>query len=243
MLVWILLSEDVILKKVIAIHQPNYIPWLGYFHKMAHADIFVLLDNVQFPKGGYGNRVKIKGRVNSDFWLTVPVRLSKSSTQMYNEIEIAYDQKWQARHVNLIRDAYQKTPFFSDYFNDFKNIIRESYTDLADLNITFIEHLKHLLGIETRLEVASKLDITPSNKNERNLEICKRLNADIYLSGQGARKYNDHALFARNNIQIEYNKFRCPRYAQMHGDFIPNLSVIDLIFNCGPESKNILLRS
>jgi hypothetical protein len=228
------------MSKVVAIHQPNFLPWLGYFHKMDRADQFALLDNAQFPKGSYANRVKIVDRLGREKWLTVPVRLSKGSTQLYNEIEIAYDQKFQVRHTNLIRDAYQKAPFFDRYFDELIALLRVRYPNLAALNIKLIRYLKEQLRIQTPLEVTSQLGENLGEKNVRNLRICQVLGADSYLSGKGARAYNDEALFASYGIRLVYQQFECPRYPQLHGAFIPNLSVIDLLFNCGPDSRAIL---
>lgn len=226
--------------RIVAIHQPNYLPWLGYFHKMSQADLFVLLDDVQFPKGSYANRVQIKNRLNHKVWLTVPVRSSKGGEQKYNEIEIAYDQKWQARHMNLLRDAYQKAPFFTRYFDDLMDLLKARYSNLAALNITLIQYLKQQLGIQTPLKVASELGQDLGVKSVRNLRICRLLEGDTYLSGQGARAYNDEALFASHSIRLVYQQFVCPVYPQIYGDFLPNLSSVDLLFNCGPESRDVM---
>ncbi|MFW6116407.1 MAG: WbqC family protein [bacterium] len=232
------------MSRIVAIHQPNFLPWLGYFHKMNEADEFVLLDNVQFPKGSYANRVKIKNRQQQAVWLTVPVRLSDGSRQKYNEIEIAYDHQWQVDHANLLRDAYGQAPYFDQYFGDLMDLMTDrQYEHLAALSTALIRHLKRLLGIITPLRLAAELPGPFGTGNERNLNICRHLGADVYLSGQGARSYNDEALFTSHGIELRYQHFDHPQYAQLHGEFIAKLSVIDLLFNCGPESRTILERA
>lgn len=233
--------------EVVAIHQPNFLPWLGYFHKMNQADAFVLLDDVQFSKGSYGNRVKIKSRLKGPDWLTVPVRSSEGSKQQYNEIEIAYNEPWRVDHANLLQDAYQQVeeaPHFDHYFQDLMSLQEKRYPNLAALNIPLIRYLKRQLEIPTTLYVASELGNDFGTGSERLANICKLLNADTYLSGQGARSYNDQALFASHGIELVYQSFRHPEYPQLHGGpFEPGLSVIDLLFNCGPDSRRILMQA
>jgi hypothetical protein len=207
---------------------------------MSQADIFVLLDDVQCPKGGYGNRVKIKGRKQREVWLTVPIRWSKGSKQMYNEMEVAYEQKWQARHINLLRDAYQQAPFFRHYFDDIVDILKAFYPHLASLNTELIRYLKQQLDITASLYIASDLAQDFGTGSARNLNICRHFGADTYLSGQGARAYNDESSFVSGGIRLTYHRFECPTYPQQHGAFVPNLSILDLLFNCGPDSQSIL---
>jgi len=233
------------MSKVVAIHQPNFLPWLGYFHKMNQADAFVLLDDVQFSKGSYGNRVKIKSRFKESVWLTVPVH--STGKQAYNEIQIAYDQDWRTDHANLLRDAYQQfeqAPYFDQYFQDIMALQETQCANLAELNILLTRYLKRELQISTTLYVVSEFEEDFGIRSERLLNICKRLEADVYLSGQGARAYNDEALFSSNEIQLVYQNFNHPVYPQLHGgEFVAGLSVIDLLFNCGPDSARILTRS
>jgi hypothetical protein len=229
--------------KVVAIHQPNFLPWIGYFHKMSQADVFVLLDNVQFSKGSYANRVKIKARSGQEVWLTIPVHLSRGSKQLYNEIGIAYDHKWPARQSNLLQHSYHEAPFFDRYFDDLVAILTVRHSNLASLNITLIRYLKEELGIQTRLKVASELGQSLGDKSVRLLNICQLLEADTYLSGQGARAYNDEMLFTSHGVKLIYHQFACPVYPQLHRDFVANLSIVDLLFNHGPESRMILERA
>lgn len=223
--------------KIVAIHQPNFIPWIGYFNKIAQSDIFVLIDDVQFEKGSVCNRNKIKSNIGEEVLLTVPVKLSKGSRQTFREIEIAYDQKWQRKTLNYLKVYYQKAKYFDNYFADLTSIFNPRYNNLAELNIALIKYICVKLEIKTKIFTQTNLKKDFEKKNYLNMNICKYFNVNIYLSGQGAKKYNDEKLFNDNGIEIVYQKFNHPIYPQLWGDFIPNLSIIDLLFNCGPESK------
>ena len=207
---------------------------------MKNANLFILLDNVEFSKGSYGNRVKAKSRTKGDIWLTVPVLHSKGSHKAYHEVEIAYQQNWQDRHANLLRDAYREAAYFEPHFSALMDIISTPYSHLAALNIAILHYLRSQLGIDTPLQLGSELRQDFGVGSERIMRLCQYFDANIYLSGRGAHVYNDEAAFAQQGIQIAYQEFTCPVYPQLHGEFIPNLSALDLIFNCGPESAAIL---
>ena len=136
--------------------------------------------------------------------------------------------------------SYSKAPFFARYFDELMDLLVSPHPSLATLNITLIRYLQEQLGIETPLAVASKLGQELGTKSARLVRLCQLVRADTYLSGQGARAYNDEALFASKGIRLEYQQFKCPVYPQLHGTFVPNLSAVDLLFNCGPESHSIL---
>ncbi len=222
---------------IVGIHQPNYIPWIGYFHKILASDLFVLIDQVQFVKGHVCNRNKIRDKNGREITLTVPVRMSKGAYQSFNEIEIDYDQKWQKSHLNLIKNAYLKADFFEEYFELFSEIINVKYSNLAELNIKIIKFVCDELQIKTPLITASEIPVDFGRKNEMNLGIVKHFGGTVYLSGcGGARQYNDERLFADNGVKIEYQQFVHPVYKQIGEEFIPNLSVLDLLFNCGKNS-------
>lgn len=142
---------------IVSIHQPNFLPWAGYFHKIANSDIFVLIDNVQFVKGHIINRNKIKNDKGQAIWLTVPVKLSKGSTQKINEIEIDYSHKWQQKHVNLLRAYYYRSKYFKNYINDIREIIFTRFENLAALNITLIKYICEILDINTTIFISSEL--------------------------------------------------------------------------------------
>ena len=225
----------------IAIHQPNFLPWLGYFHKIAQADLFVLLDNVEFVKGHICNRNKIKNNQSKAVWITVPVKHDKGSSVNFNELQIDYSQQWAVKILNQFRGSYAGAPYYDTYFSLLETYLKEKkYSSLAELNIDLIRLCCDELDIKTKLEVASEHCEDFGHKNEQNINICKYFGANTYLSGQGAKKYNDEELFRKNGIELEYQQFEHPTYPQQFEGFISNLSVIDLLFNCGPESKSIL---
>jgi hypothetical protein len=226
---------------VIGIHQPNFIPWLGFFYKIYSSDIFVLIDNVQFVKGSICNRNKIKNNVGDAVWITIPVKHSKGLMVNFNELEIGYEQKWQIKMQNQFTAAYQKAPYFNNYIDEIDSILLSKYQSLAEINIYLIKYFCKVLDVNTPIYIASELKQEFGQSNYLNLNITKYFGGDTYLSGQGAKKYNDEELFKTNNIKLIYSEYNHPTYPQINGKFISHLSIIDLLFNCGPESREILL--
>ncbi|HRG59252.1 MAG TPA: WbqC family protein [Bacteroidia bacterium] len=226
---------------IVAIHQPNYLPWLGYFHKMKKADGFIFLDNVQIPGKGLSNRNYIKGKDGAKVMLSVPLNKSKGVLSNYLEAIPDYSKKWQFTHLNKIKDAYIKAPFFEEIFPLIEQSILNTHEHLCALNVSLILSISKALDINTKIYFASSLLDKALTKNERNLDLCKQLNATIYLSGQGAKKYNDEALFLNQQINIHYQAFVLPPYTQVSDHFMPNLSVLDTLFNLGiEETKRII---
>lgn len=222
---------------IVAIHQPNFLPWLGFFDKIAKADLFVLLDTVQFVKGHICNRNKIKNNKAEGTWITVSVSSKKGSVINFNELPVSYDQNWGQKIINQIRGSYGGAPFFDRYISSLTELmVYKQYSSLAELNITLIKFCCNELSIQTNLEIASEIPHKFGQKNDLNLEICKYFGADSYLSGQGAKKYNDESLFRGNNINLLYQQFDHPVYNQLFGEFLPNLSIIDLLINEGPNA-------
>lgn len=226
---------------IVAIHQPNYIPWLGYFYKIAKADTFVLLDNVQFPKESPAARNFIKSKTGEKVLLSVSVKKSDGAFQNYNELALEYATKWSIKHLNQIRDAYAKAPFFKMYFPEIEALLKAKHNNLAELNIAFIKWALKQLNIGTRIEVASEFDTGEFGaRNDRNLNICLYFGATKYLSGQGAKKYNDPELYEKSNVELIYSDYQAKPYPQINGDFVTNLSFIDALLNCGPETGALL---
>ncbi|MDR9417009.1 MAG: WbqC family protein [Gracilimonas sp.] len=223
--------------KTIAIHQPNFLPWLGFFDKVAKADIFVLIDNVKFIKGHICNRNKIKNNQSEAVWITVPVSHKKGTDVNFNELPIAYSQDWGISIVNQIRGSYGGAPFFEKYMNALSHyLIEREYPSLGALNIDLIKFCCSELCINTKIEIASKIDRNFGKNNELNIRICQHFGGDTYFSGQGAKKYNDPEMFKKAGINLTYQKFVHPTYSQLFDGFISNLSVIDLLLNEGPEA-------
>lgn len=223
--------------KVVGIHQPNFLPWLGFFDKIAKSDVFVLIDNVQFVKGHICNRNKIKNNQSEAVWITVPVSNKKGTDVNFNELPIAYEQNWGTSIINQIRGSYGGAPYFDRYMEKLSHYFTEKeYDSLGDLNISLIKFCCTELGITTDLVTASQIDEEFGTNNDLNIGICKYFEADTYLSGQGAKKYNDEDQFEKAGIQLKYQQFDHPEYKQLFKGFIPNLSVIDLLLNEGPDA-------
>jgi len=221
----------------VAIHQPNYIPWLGYFYKMAKSDIFVLLDDALHSKGSITNKNIVKTPNGA---LTLIVPLSTKEVKL-KEVLICNDGKWNKKHWRIIHDSYRKAPFFDKYSDIFAQVFSSEYETLCELNITLIEKIRQSLGIKTKLVVASDLEGDFGKGSDRNMNICRHLGGDTYLSGLGARKYNDEVAFKETGIDLVYSDFEHPVYPQLWGEFVPNLSIIDFLFSCGEKSLEILL--
>lgn len=222
---------------IIAIHQPNYVPWLGYFYKMAKSDIFVLLDNVQYEKNGLTNRVKIK-TPQAEIWFTLSIK--RKFPQLIKEAELIGFSKEKKKHIKTIELNYKRAKYFDYLFPELKEILEKDWQYLSNLNIKLIELLKEKLGIKTRLEIASNYNVYGKG-TDLLINLGKKFNADIYLSGRGGQKYQDEKKFKVANIKLKYTQFVHPTYPQLWGDFTAGLSVVDLILNCGPKSLDILL--
>lgn len=227
---------------VVSVHQPNYLPWLGYFHKIACSDVFVFLDSVQYPRGqSVANRNRIKTAQGVQY-LTVPVSIPKGRQGKVSYLEVrTADERWQAKHLKTLQMAYGRAPYFGRYFEDLARLLHEEQP-FVEMNMALIRYFLQQLNINTPLYRLSQLDLEPGQKSQLIVDICLHFRADTYLSGQGARKYNDETLYAAHGIKLVYQHFTCPTYPQLHGEFVPNLSIVDLLFNCGPESGAILLR-
>jgi hypothetical protein len=225
----------------IGVHQPNYFPWIGYFHKLAAVDVFVLLDNVEFQHGNaksVTNRTAIK-LSHGHQRITVPI-LRTGAPQSLQDVRVDERQRWKHKHLGSLKAAYGRAPAFSSIFPAVAAVIESAGDSLAALNRQSIEVACRLLGIETPLFLASSLDLRATEKSERLVEICRKVGGTAYLSGQGGRRYNDEQLFESNGIQLEYPNFACPEYPQLHGAFVPNLSILDLLFNCGRDARRLL---
>lgn len=220
----------------IAIHQPNYLPWIGYFDKMDQVDTFVILDTANHSKSGYINRTQIKTPQGS-LVLTVPL---KQKEKPINELEIQNNVNWQIRHWKAIEANYKKCTYWADYKDGFEKIYCKKWDNIASLNIALIQHITMLLNITTELVIESDLQLDFGRNNARNVNIVSHLGGDIYLSGIGARVYNDENAFSNRHIKLVYQDFKHPEYPQRWGNFQYNLSILDMLFNCGPDTMAII---
>jgi hypothetical protein len=222
---------------VVAIHQPQYLPWLGYFDKLDRCDIFCLLDTVQYKKNEFQNRNRIKTAQGWQ-WLTVPV--TYRFPQRINEVGINLTVDWQRKHLQALKTNYGKAPFFDTYMASFEEFYQQSYELLAEVNVGCIRLLLELLGLERKLVLASSLPVETEDPTLRLVEICKTLEGDTYISGKDGANYMDLDIFHSHQVQILLQEFKHPEYPQCYDAFEPNLSIVDLLFNCGPESMAII---
>ena len=222
----------------VTILQPSYLPWLGFFEQMSRSDKFVLLDDVQYTRRDWRNRNRV--RVNEGWaWLTVPVLQKSRFSQTLIETRIDNSVPWRKKHLQTLRQHYCKAPFFENYFPRCQHIYEKDWSFLFDLCLETIQLLKEEIGIETPLLRSSQMK-TSGEKTERLLSICGELGATHYLSGEAARDYIVEEEFSRKGIELEYQKYEHPVYPQRYPGFVPYLSAIDLLFNCGEQSLNIL---
>lgn len=216
---------------IVSIHQPQFLPWLGYFDKIYKSDAFVFLDNAQYKKNEYQNRNKIRSK-NGTFWLTVPVIIKNRFGQKINEVEINNLVDWERKHIESIKQNYNKAKHFLEYKFFIDELYSKKWNKLVDINTFTVLSILKILGIERQIYFELQLNITES-KTDRLIEICKKLDADTYLSGIGAREYLEEEKFKNAGIKLVYQEFIHPVYTQVYNGFEENLSIIDLIFNYG----------
>lgn len=222
----------------IVILQPGYIPWLGFFDQLVKSNIFVIYDDVQFDKHSWRNRNKIKTSQGSQ-WLTVPVLINSQNKPTNREIRINNNINWQKKHIKSISQNYHKAPYFKDYFYSLEKILSQNHEFLFDLNMRLIYFLAESLRINTKIVFSSELGVK-GEKTDRLMNICLYLKATEYLTGDLAKDYLDETAFLNNKISLIYHNYQHPVYRQLYGEFVPYLSVIDLLFNHGKESLKIL---
>lgn len=222
-----------------AIMQPTYLPWIGYFDLMDRSDIFVLLDSVQFDKCSWQQRNRIKAP-SGELLLTVPVFSKGKRDQRICEVEIDQTGNFEEKHIKTLEHYYGKAPFFANYMNEIATILRKKHQYLAEVTIELINWLKGAMGIESELTRSSSLGVQ-GRKVELLVAICKSVRAERYLSPIGSKAYIDEDnLFPQNNIELEFQDFEHPIYAQLYDGFIPYLSAIDLLFNEGGRSLEVI---
>ncbi len=218
---------------IITIHQPNYLPYLGFFDKMKRSDIFVIYDDAQFNKGDFQHRNKI--RIYPGWrYLTVPVegkRIPIRDIKIRNKFMIK-GITWQEAHLKEIRDNYAGAPYYTSHEAHLEAIYINKYDKLIDLNMNVIHFLKDAFDIGTKIIFASELGFA-SGSTERLIDITEALGGNIYLSGPAGRNYLDVSLFERRGIDVEFQDFKHPAYKQNYEGFIPNMSAIDALFNVG----------
>jgi hypothetical protein len=227
---------------ILSVHQPQYIPWLGYFDKIARSDSFVFLDNVQYKEREFQNRNKIRTK-DGWIWLSVPVISKGLGRQNIRDVRIDNSFGWRKDHLASIRAWYGKAEFFGKYFPFFEGLYAKEWESLSDLSVAIITYMLKELSISTPVCFESELGVK-SKKTDRIIELCGKLKADTYLSGIGGKEYLEEDKFAAAGVRLEYQEFKHPAYRQQfmkdRDDFIPYMSALDLMFNEGPRSGEIL---
>jgi len=219
---------------VVGIHQPNFMPWLGYFYKIAKSNVFIFLDDVQFQKTGasYTNRVSINVNSKSQF-LTVPIK-RESGTCNINETKFI-DQRWKKKIIGTIQANYGKAKFFKENKDFIFELINFEATNLSDYNINFIEKISLQLNLNTDFTKSSSFNIKTTS-TQRLVDLINKVDGNIYLSGSGGDNYQDEKMYTDENIELIYNAMPKYEYVQFKTDeFIGGLSILDAIFNVGFE--------
>lgn len=223
----------------VAIMQPTYLPWCGYFGLMHAVDVFVLLDSVQFARRSWQQRNQIKA-VNGAQWLSVPVLSKGKRDQLISEVEIDKTDNFALAHRKTIEMSYAKTPFFKAYADQLLPLLDNPSPRLADLTISLILWLKSQLGITTQVLRSSELGGIGA-KGELLASLCQELGASSYISPPGSKDYLDETdAFEKIGVPVKYYEFKHPQYPQPFGDFIPYMSTIDMLFNCGDRSLSLI---
>ena len=224
---------------IVAIHQPNYFPWLGYFKKILEADIFILLDDAQFSKGSYTNRVRIS-KNSGVRWLTLPVTYKFG--QPINKVCVA-SVPWKKKHLDILRQTYRGSPHFEEVWNDLEEMFKGlSSHNLSVVNQYLIHRVIACLGFQADFRLASTFNIKDHSDDKLISLIQKVTSQGVYLSGDGGKDYQSVGKFELNNISVRYLDFIHPLYTQFSTDaFLPGLSVLDAAFNIGWKKTGQLL--
>ncbi len=220
----------------VVILQPFYLPYAGVFELVRMADVFVFYDDVKVSRQNWQSRNQIKTSWGTQ-WLVVPLRGSNEAT--VRDAEINDDEPWRRKHRTAIAQAYAKAPHRDLVLDALDPFWERTWPDLAELNIATFTRLGELVGVTAEFVRSSALDV-PGSSSQRVLDICRALGATRYISGPSARSYLDEPTFPAAGIELCYHRFEHPRYRQLHGDFVPNLSVVDLLANEGSEAGAIL---
>lgn len=227
---------------IVAVHQPHYLPWLRYMHKLASCDVLVLLDDTQYEKNGWQNRNRIKGP-NGPVLLTVPVE--DASFKPINEVQINNRSPWAQKHWKSILHSYSPAPYFGAYADRLQEALARPWVRLVDLDLQLVLILREALGISTEVVTSSSLGV-PGRGTARLVTICRALGADQYLTGAFAAGNHLEADFFKDaGIEVRIQTWECPVYGQRYPSqgFVPDLSVVDLLLNQGPSSLDVLMHA
>ncbi|MBW1783859.1 MAG: WbqC family protein [Deltaproteobacteria bacterium] len=225
---------------IVSAYQPYFAPFAGFFSKALRSDVLVLMDRVQFPRGTtWLTRNRLKNDQGT-LWMTIPVWKKGLGLQRIDEVRICNEGHWAKKHLTSLKSAYANAPFFDDHKPFLERLFCEGFERLVDFNLEIIRHLMTELNIPARIVRLSHLPVDTDGPR-LSVDICRELGATQFLAQAGARKYLDPDRFEKAGIFLKFFNPRPPIYPQLWGPFIPNLSVLDLLFNCGPKSREVIL--
>jgi hypothetical protein len=219
---------------IVTIHQPDFLPWLGFFDRWLKSDLYIVLDDVQFIRRGWYHRDNIKTALGVK-WLSVPVIKKGRYYQLIKDVEINNCENWRSKHLNTLHASYGRAPCFEPVYHSIKKIIQRQHRFLIDLNMELLRFCANMLEIDTPIAFSSQFQETAGG-TERLVRLVKKAGGDVYLTGLGAKDYLNEEAFAKEDIQIRWQSFTHPIYPQLHGDFKRMLSVIDFLMMV-PEPK------
>jgi hypothetical protein len=222
----------------VGIHQPHYLPWLRYFEKIAQCDVFILLDDTQYEKNGWQNRNKVKNR-SGEAVLTVPVHAPLGARIC--DVGVDNAQRWQQKHWRTIEQSYAKAPHYTNCAEALRPFYEMRWDKLAPLNRSMLSVLLVLLGVHTPVVASSELGVL-GEATERLVGLVQAVGGTRYYTGAYAlAAYLEPQLFDQAGIALDMQDWLCPQYSQLHGQFLPDLSIVDLLMNCGAHSRRLLL--
>lgn len=221
-------------KKTIVISQPMFFPWSGLFNQIKMADVFVHYDDAQFTKGGFLNRVQLKS-LQGSIWWSAPVEYKFGST--INETRLSSKESWQKKHIKMLEQSFAREPHKEDVISLVNEVYQSSPQTISDLNILCIEKISEYLGFKTKFILSSDMN-SSGHGAQKVIDLVKQLDGTHYLTGHGAKKYFDHGLAEQAGITMEYIDYNIIPYPQKHGDFVPYVSIVDMIASVGKKSIN-----
>lgn len=225
---------------IVAIHQPECMPWLGFFNKMKQANMYIVFDHVQFKRRYFENRNRICCS-GEPAWLTVPVKSKKKFVQPIMVVAIDHSTAWQRKFREKIRHCYGGSKYFDLYFPEIEKIVMaDGYDRLIDFNMAMINFFREVFAITTPMKFSSALKVENYKGSDLILEICKRVSASQYLCGASGKDYLKLEDFQQAGIEIIWQDFEHPQYPQTSDTFIPYLSALDLVFNCGENLEGFI---
>lgn len=230
---------------LVAIHQPNFLPWLGFFDKIAQADCFILLDSVplQLTGGNYTNRVKILIQ-GKPAWITMPIRRGHEARNRIDHAQVADEKNWRRKMVRTIEQSYGKTPYFNVVMPLVTDMLETDSSSLVEINMRGLLAFARELGLSEKKFVRASSLKSVGASTELLANLVEEVGGDAYLAGHGSGGYQDDVFFAKKGIGVRYQSYSAPAYPQFGAtEFVPGLSAIDGLMNCGPDAKTLIGRN